>query len=140
MRTIENTPIEGFSHTYGACSRALEELDFALGGNWDYDHGSFDRKMADQGGDQVYLRLPFHVVEGKLDQQEAVLVFDTPYVLRHVVQTDTETYADGPRNPMLNQFQEPVETDGHVEEEWLEQGRELVEQAARALQEEKQTF
>src|SRR5690606_1767941 len=56
MRQIPDTSIVGQEATFGVCSDVFGRHQFHLGGNWDYDHGSFDRILAEDGEATIYVR------------------------------------------------------------------------------------
>jgi hypothetical protein len=128
MQSIESR-LAGVQGTFGTIRENLAPDGFSLA-NWDYQWGFFDRKLDEQG--MVYLRLPFEVVQGKLDNAEARIQFGTPFVLKHVYQTGIEEhigYTSGPLvAPLVNQFQEPVDKDAPVEEQWMKQAETIVRQ------------
>jgi hypothetical protein len=134
MRQIPDTSIVGKEGTYGELRETFARFRFHLGGNWDYDHGSFDRILAEEGEATIYVRVPFDVTEGELDAPEAKVVFGNPYVLKHVVQTDTTLNEEGFDSGLLNQFQEPADPDAGLDGKWVEEGRRVVEEVARTLQ------
>lgn len=134
MRPIPDTSIVGKEGTYGDLSEVFSRFQFHLGGNWDYDHGSFDRILAEDGEATVYLRVPFDVMEGELDAPEAKVVFGTPYVIKHVAQADTTLNEEGLDSGLLNQFQKPADPDAPLDAKWVEEGRRVVEEVARMLQ------
>lgn len=133
MHQIPDASIIGKEGEYGALSQQFAQFGFVLGGNWDYDHGSFDRIMAEDGEATIYLRIPFEVTEGELDAPNAKVMFGTPYVIKHVVQADTTLNAEGLDSALLNQFQEPADPDASLDPRWAEEGRRVVEEVSRAL-------
>ncbi len=46
--------LEGKTFLLNVLEQELKPLGYVIGGNWDYDHGSFDYKMADDVGYQFY--------------------------------------------------------------------------------------
>ncbi len=133
MRQIPDTSIVGQEATFGVCSDVFGRHQFHLGGNWDYDHGSFDRILAEDGEATIYVRVPFDVTEGELDAPEARIVFGTPYVIKHVAQADTTLNTEGLDSGLLNQFQKPADPDAPLDEQWVEEGRRVVEAVAQML-------
>lgn len=115
---------------------ALSELEFVLGGGWDYHHGSFDRALDDE--DKVWLRMPFTVVNGRLDSEkvdnEATIQWQQPFVLKHVYNDEKDPEARMKTfGALFDQFQEPVDQDAEVEPIWQEKGRALLQQAEEML-------
>ncbi len=133
MRQITDASMIGKEGTYGDLSETFAQYQFTLGGNWDYDRGSFDRILAEDGEATIYLRVPFEVTEGELDAPEAKVVLGTPYVIKHVVQADTTLNEEGFDSGLMNQFQEPVDPDASLDPRWAEEGRRVVEEVGRAL-------
>jgi len=113
-------------HDYVTAQNALAEQGFVLGGNWEYDHGSFDCALEEKR--QVWLRLPFEVATGSIDSEsahnDATIKFGQPYVLNHVYNEGLDSEAH-PRalGALLDQFSDPVEPDGQVESRWIEEAK-----------------
>lgn len=109
----------------------LEQKDFTLGGNWDYDHGYFDRALDE--GRKVWIRIPFQVTGGTLDanveDSETKVRIGTPFVLKHLYnegldkEADIQTYGG-----FVDQFQDPVESDSAVEDKWVAQAQEILKE------------
>lgn len=131
MQQIESS-LKGKEGVYGEIRDILEPEGFSLA-NWNYQQGYLDRKLDDKG--MVYLRLPIRVEEGMLDNTDALLQFGTPFVLKHVYQTGTEEnvgYYLGPNaSALVNQFQEPVDKDAPVEEEWIHTATQVVREVEK---------
>src|SRR5690625_3311373 len=71
-----------------------------------YHKGKFDMVLCRNGGETIYIRIPFDVLEGELDRPNAFIQFGKPYVIKHVVNTGL----DWDENSLLattgfNQFQ-----------------------------------
>ncbi|ALS26814.1 YugN-like family protein [Paenibacillus sp. 32O-W] len=109
----------------------LEQHRFTVGGNWDYDHGSFDCNL--DGDNKVWLRLPFTVTNGNLDadteDNDAKIRLGQPYVLKHLYNEGLDTEAQ-PRvmGSVIDQFQDPVDPDAQVERQWVEKAGEVLRQ------------
>jgi hypothetical protein len=107
---------------------------FTIGGNWDYDRGSFDRELDEDG--KVWLRLPFRVTSGELDAeksaQDTLIRFESPFVLKHLYEEGIDRDAVGAG--MLNQFQDPADADAEIEPEWVEAGQAALTEAENLLQ------
>lgn len=126
-----DTGIEGKQMFFGEAKRDLKEFGLFIGGNWEYDHGMFDGVMHREldEGETIYIRLPFQVVEGELDRDDALIEFQKPFVIKHVVHVGL----DKDENSLLSatgfaQFQPPKDKDGYIRDKskWEEFGEELV--------------
>ncbi|MBU6080198.1 MULTISPECIES: YugN family protein [Allobacillus] len=125
-----DTTIEGKRTFYGNMLSEAKRLKFTLGGCWDYDRGCIDSILWREAGETIYLRLPFQVIEGELDRPNALIEFEKPYVIKHVVNIGLEKDANALATISgLGQFQKPLDTDGkiHDKNEWEENGEEAVE-------------
>ena len=115
----------------------LEAIHFTLGGNWDYEHGCFDCSLDE--AKKVWLRLPFEVIRGNLDAeqdgQDAVIRMGTPYVLKHIYNEGLDAEAV-PRiyTSFFDQFQDPLDRDANIEESWINQAKQLLNEAESILQ------
>lgn len=104
----------------------LKNQGFVIGPNWDYDHGSFDLLMANDGGYQ-YLRLPFNVISGSLDEKGAVIQFENPFLLTHVYNEGIDDVVEGGSlTSSFNQFQEPIDKDAKVPRKYQEKGLDIL--------------
>lgn len=107
----------------------LHRHEFALGGNWDYDHGSFDCYLDE--GHKVWLRIPFQVTHGMLDGDtgatDAVIQIGTPFVLKHQYKEGLDKEAQvGAFGALVDQFQEPADKDARVEDRWVKEAKTLL--------------
>lgn len=128
MKSLE-TPLEHQTAAFDALRDTLAGFDFSLGGNWDYDHGYFDRSLDE--AQKVYLRIPFKVTNGNHDLENeesgATIEIGKPFVLKHVYnegldpKAEAETYG-----AMIDQFQTPLDPDDEVESEWVAKSKELL--------------
>jgi len=114
----------------------LEQEQFALGGNWDYDRGSFDCYLDDAR--KVWLRLPFEVVTGSIDvdraDNNASIRFGTPFILKHLYKEGNDEEASVRLvGSLFDQFQSPVDPDARVEAFWVEKARQALAAAERQL-------
>jgi len=123
------TEIEGKRTTFGYINYRIKELGYTLGGNWDYDRGCFDSILWREGGETIYLRVPFSVLEGELDEYDASIIFSKPYVIKHVVNIGL----DNDKNSLLsatgfNQFQDPLDKDGYIrnKNKWVHAGEQAI--------------
>lgn len=117
---------------YVVSREALSEQGFTLGGNWDYDHGSFDCALDD--ANKVWLRLPFDVTVGNLDGEsddnDTEIRFGQPYVLKHVYNEGLDREAQpAVMGAVLNQFSDPLDPDDKIESEWIEKAERKLREA-----------
>jgi hypothetical protein len=114
---------------YVSTSNDLSEHGFGLGGNWEYDHGSFDCALDE--ANKVWLRLPFDVTIGHLDNEKqennAKIQFGQPYVLKHVYNKGLDQEAQ-PRaiGALMDQFSDPVDPDDEIESHWIDKARQKL--------------
>ncbi|WP_373229027.1 YugN family protein [Cohnella sp.] len=107
---------------YDHVRSTLSTHGFGLGGNWDYDHGSFDCALDD--ANKVWLRLPFDVTVGSLDSESqenhTAIRFGQPFVLKHVYNEGSDREAQ-PRafGAMVDQFSDPIDPDDEIESHWI---------------------
>lgn len=109
----------------------LESKQFSLGGNWDYDRGSFDRYLDE--AQKVWLRIPFEVINGNIDNEaadtDAVIKLGTPYVLKHLYREGNDPEASvRVVGALFDQFQAPTDPDADVDAEWVERGKGLLQE------------
>ncbi len=111
----------------------LKPLGYVIGGGWDYDHGSFDYEIADDVGYQ-FLRLPFKAVNGQLDAPQVTVELGEPFLLSHKYQRGLDdNVRESNFRASFDQFSEPVDPDADFPEEYVEVGRELVQELERTL-------
>ncbi|SET03281.1 YugN-like family protein [Oceanobacillus limi] len=127
------TNIEGKTAHFADMMNIAKHNGFGLCGSWEYDGGFFDSIIWREGGETIYVRVPFHVIKGELDRPNALLQFKKPFVIKHVVHIGL----DQGENSLLaatgiNQFQEPLDKDGqiHNKTKWEEVGQMAVNQLA----------
>lgn len=123
------TDLEGHIAHFGIVNNCVADQGYHLGGSWDYDHGCFDHILCREEAETIYIRIPFVVVDGELDQPETLIKFTTPFVVKHVVNLGL----DSDENSLLDvtgfsQFQAPLDTDGHIEDKsrWTHAGEVAV--------------
>jgi hypothetical protein len=109
----------------------LGKFEFTLGGNWDYDHGYFDRYLDE--AHQVWLRIPFQVTSGTMDgitdDSDAVVKLGTPFVLNHIYNEGLDPEAvPNVYGSLINQFQEPLDKDATVETHWVKQAEHILQE------------
>jgi len=107
----------------------LFERDFELGGNWDYEHGYFDKSLDE--ANKVWLRIPFEVTDGVIDDSsnntEARIKLGTPFVLKHLYNEGLDKEAQvRTYGAMLDQFQQPVDSDAEVDGKWMNQAKSVL--------------
>ncbi|MFD0710310.1 YugN family protein [Paenibacillus sp. GCM10027626] len=131
------TDLEGRQVCFGDVQDELCKHGYCLGSNWEYDRGSFDSILWQEAGETIYLRLPFYVTDGRLDKYDTSIVFQTPYVIKHIVNIGL----DKDINSLLSttgadQFQTPLDTDGHIRQKskWEEAGEQAIQQVIGYLQ------
>lgn len=128
-----SSKIEGQTYKLDKLEQQLKPLGYTIGGNWDYDHGSFDYKIDDREGYQ-FLRVPFKVLDGQLDSQGTTVKLGTPYLLSHEYQKGLDDYAHvGNANASVNQFSEPKDPDAQFPQEYIELGKKLVKELEKVL-------
>lgn len=123
------TDMEGQEMPFGYAEDTLKKWGFCLGGGWDYYHGIFDGILNREGGETIYLRLPFEVMEGELDKRNAWIQFQQPFVIKHVVNKGLEKDQNALLTVTgLSQFQKPLDKDAHIRDKskWVEFGEEAV--------------
>ncbi|MDB5054685.1 MAG: YugN-like family protein [Bacilli bacterium] len=123
---LENV-VEGFVNI----NDYLGKFEFTLGGNWDYEHGYFDRYLDE--AHKVWLRIPFQVISGTLDgmtdESDATIKLGTPYVLKHLYNEGLDPEAvPNVYGSLMNQFQEPIDKDAKVEDHWLKQAEQILKE------------
>lgn len=124
--------IEGKKFSLIDLEDTLKPLGYSIGGGWDYDHGSFDYKIDDEDG-YLFLRIPFTAVDGSLDQRGVLVEVREPYVLNHKYEGGLDKQADTNRNALMNQFQEPVEKDAEVDEQYIEIAKQRLKEVEQHL-------
>ncbi|MBM4760697.1 YugN-like family protein [Bacillus sp. B15-48] len=117
--------IEGLQIRLSDLEEHLKPLGYSIGGNWDYDHGFFDYKIADHDG-YLFLRLPFIAIDGQLDADVCSVEIKRPFLLSHVYQKGLDDHAH--TNSTFNQFSEPVDKDGRIPPSYVEIGKSLLKE------------
>lgn len=132
-----HSPLESREEAFVNMSRSLAEHNFTLGGNWDYDHGCFDRNLDE--AQKVWIRIPFQVTHGTFDgdspQSDAVIQLGQPYVLKHLYKQDVDDSEAGANvvGALVNQFQEPEDKDAEIETHWVEQAKQVLREVESKL-------
>lgn len=136
MRPLSST-LENYVGEYDRMKDVLQQHQFTLGGNWDYDHGCYDRYLDE--AHQVWLRIPFVVIAGTLDGENTAnphttVSIGTPFVLKHVYNEGLDNEVQ-PRvyAAVLDQFQEPVDKDATVEDHWVNEAQSILGHVETAI-------
>lgn len=125
-----STAIEGKKATFGSVRDIFDSYGCSFCSNFDYDQGKFDAILYREGGETIYLRVPFYVTEGMLDHPKANIQFGAPFVIKHVVNLglDHDENSFITATTGLAQFQEPLDKDGHIYDRsrWQQAGEEAI--------------
>lgn len=82
MKLLDSA-LENREEAFVNFSSYMNDHGFSLGGNWDYEHGYFDRSLDE--GQKVWLRIPFQVTHGSFDGEssgsDAVIRIGQPFLL-----------------------------------------------------------
>jgi hypothetical protein len=122
--------VEGTQIRLSDLEQKLKPMGYSIGGNWDYDHGYFDYKIADHDG-YLFLRIPFSVIEGQLDSDICSVEVQQPFLLNHVYQEGLDDHAHS--SSTFNQFSEPVDKDGSIPSRYVDIGKSLLKEVENAL-------
>lgn len=119
---------------YLETKRLMESQQFSLGGNWEYENGSFDRALDDEN--KVWLRIPFEVfnghIEGDTADDNTMIRLGTPYVLKHLYKEGNDPTASvRVMGAMFDQFQAPANPDAEIEPKWVEDAQNIVNELER---------
>lgn len=136
MILLQNTDIEGKRANFGAVRDMFLSHGCSFCSNFEYDQGKFDAVLWRDGGETIYLRIPFFVVDGVLDHSGAEIQFGAPYVIKHVVNIGLDydensfTSATG-----FNQFQKPLDQDDYIYDKsrWEKAGKDRISQAVNSM-------
>ncbi|MDN4606686.1 YugN family protein [Sporosarcina highlanderae] len=123
------TELEGKTASFGIVSDCIRGLGYNMGGNWDYDKGCFDHILCQEGGETIYIRIPFFVTDGELDDYGASIKFGTPYIIKHVVHVGLDRDGDSLLDATgFSQFQQPIDKDGKIinKNRWIHAGEVAV--------------
>jgi hypothetical protein len=135
MFPFEQTALENQKGRFEEIQQLLQEQGFEEGGNWEYDHGYFDRKLQDHPG-YLFLRIPVFVEQGAFGENEAEVRLGNPLLLRHKYQIGNDDQVNiGVMTASLNQFQEPVDSDASLKQEEVEAGIKVIQQLENVFQE-----
>lgn len=131
------TKLEGQITTFGVVNDCVRDLGYHLGGNWDYERGCFDHILCQEGGESIYIRIPFIVMAGELDNYEATIRFGTPYIIKHVVNIGLDSEGSSLLDATgFSQFQKPLDKDGKIidKNRWIHAGEVAVENLLNCMQ------
>jgi hypothetical protein len=130
-----SSKIVGRQYDLYKLEQILKPIGYSIGGNWDYDHGSFDYKIDDEEGYQ-FLRVPFKAIDGQLDSRNCTVEIQTPFLLSHVYESgiDHDHSEIGNASAAFNQFQEPEDKDATFPEKDIAKGQELVKELEDVLE------
>ncbi|SDI68705.1 YugN family protein [Natribacillus halophilus] len=126
--------INGLEMTEKELEQRLKPLGFDMGGNWEYDHGYMDYKM-DEDDDHGYqfLRIPFFATEGEVGSDKTKVVLGTPFLLSHRYEAGIAEEANPVFSALWNQFASPEEKDAYVEDQYVQEGKNLIREVEQAL-------
>ncbi|MCA1032725.1 YugN-like family protein [Bacillus timonensis] len=127
--------LEGQTFQLYKLEKVLKPLGYTIGGNWDYDHGSFDYKIDDEVGYQ-FLRLPFEAVDGQLDSQGTNVQFARPFLLSHKYQVGLDDHVQSDLDMLsasFDQFSEPEDPDAEFPEKYIDLGKALLKEVETVL-------
>ncbi|SER99765.1 YugN-like family protein [Gracilibacillus ureilyticus] len=127
MYEIESA-IKDRKFEYKQFKEVLERAGYSLGGAWEYDHGYFDYKLGSDNG-YHFLRIPFHTINGQIEDKNVMIQLDQPYILTHKYQNDVDENAESSViQAAFNQFQTPIEKDADIPAEYIERGQQVLSQ------------
>jgi hypothetical protein len=129
-----SSKLEGQVFQLYKLEQLLKPLGYVIGGGWEYERGSFDYKLADNNGYQ-FLRIPFEAVNGELDARGVVVRIGTPYLLSHVYEEELDDRVNTFTSALtsLDQFSEPKNPDGPVDQKYVDTGEALVREAEEKI-------
>lgn len=131
-----NTELEGKLADFGPLREQVINHGYHFGGGWDYHRGCFDSILHREGGETIYLRLPFEVLEGALDDFNTSIRFRKPYVIKHVVNTGLDRDSSSLIGGSFNQFQEPIDKDAQIRDKsrWEAAGELAIDEILQYLE------
>lgn len=125
--------IDGKQFTLLKLKDTLEPMGYTVGGNWDYDHGYLDYKIAETEGNQ-YLRVPFVAIDGEVEDPNCKVKLGTPFLLSHEYEDEIDEEGNvGNVSATFNQFKEPKDKDAEFPTEFEAKGKVLVAKLEAAL-------
>lgn len=135
MITLQSD-IEDREYEFAEAREKLSSVRFTLGGNWEYNSGSFDRSLDDSH--KVWIRLPFVATVGSIDSENAdnnaTIRIGQPFVLKHLYKEGNDAEASvRVVGSLFDQFQAPTDPDAHVEAQWVDKAKHALAEAERQL-------
>lgn len=125
--------LEGKTFNLFDLETMLKPKGYVIGGNWDYDHGSFDYSL-DQSNGYQFLRVPFQAIDGSLDQDGVSVKILRPYLLSHQYEDDTDDEGQiGNFSASFNQFSSPENPDADFPDQYISYGKFLVRELEKEL-------
>jgi hypothetical protein len=131
-----NSTLENREAGFANVNDYLGQFEFTLGGNWEYDHGYFDRYLDEEH--KLWIRIPFTVTRGTFDgvndASDAVVKLGRPFVLKHLYTDGLDKNADAMMvKALVDQFQTPVDKDAPVEPQWVSEAESLLRKVEQGL-------
>ncbi|GMK38702.1 hypothetical protein PCCS19_17560 [Paenibacillus sp. CCS19] len=131
-----HSDIEKREYEFAEAKEKLSSAQFTLGGNWEYDRGSFDRALDEEH--KVWIRLPFVATAGSIDSERAdnnaTIRIGQPYVLKHLYKEGNDEEASvRVVGSLFDQFQSPTDPDAHIEAKWVDKAKLALAEAERQL-------
>lgn len=123
--------IEGKQFDLYKLEQKLKPIGYTIGGNWDYDHGAFDYKINDDDSYQ-FLRLPFKAIDGQLDARNCTVQLGRPFLLSHAYEDGLDKLGASGAGT-FNQFQSPVDKDASFSDQYIDNGKALVQELESLL-------
>ncbi|WP_028401376.1 YugN-like family protein [Ectobacillus panaciterrae] len=129
-----HSKVEGQTYQLYKLEQLLKPLGYVIGGNWDYEKGTFDYKIDDEDGYQ-FLRVPFEAVFGQLDAKGTMVRVGTPYLLSHVYQENLDDNVNSMTAALtsFDQFSEPTDSDAKIDKKYIDVGEALVRELEDVL-------
>ncbi|WP_160722341.1 YugN-like family protein [Bacillus sp. USDA818B3_A] len=125
--------VEGKTFELFKLEQKLKPIGYTIGGNWEYDHGSFDYKLNDEDSYE-FLRVPFTAVDGELDTRGCTVEIGRPYLLAHQYEYGIDEHGDtGNFSASLNQFQAPIDEDADIPSQYIDKGKKLVTELEKVI-------
>ena len=125
--------LEGKTFSLFDLETKLKPKGYVIGGNWDYDHGSFDFQIDNSDGYQ-FLRIPFQAIDGSLDQDGVTVKIQRPFLLSHQYENDTDDEGiAGNFSASFNQFSSPENPDANFPQNYISYGKSLVHELEKEL-------
>lgn len=137
MYPFEQTKMENYRGTFDEVEQFFTANGFDEGGGWEYDHGYFDYKLADNPG-YLFIRVPVFAEEGEFGRNEAIVRIGKPFLLRHKYQRgidDNVSMSMVNANASINQFSEPQDPDASLDEKDLRVGQSFIDNLDTAFAE-----